>query len=177
VAGDHDLNGDGLTGNDRAFIFAPENLPLASGDEAERDLYRSLLNENSCVGDYVGKLIDRNTCRFPWTHNLDVRVTWGFSPVRGHRAEFQFDFFNVLNGVGRLLCDEETAEDLTSGVCGLGRVTGVFGSNTELIEPRGFDPVTRQIQYSVERDFAQEDLLGSNLILQFQAQLGFRYYF
>ena len=67
--------------------------------------------------------------------------------------------------------------DLTSGVCGLGRVTGVFGSNQELIDGRTFDPQTRQIQYSVNRFFGQEDLLGSNLILQFQAQFAFRYFF
>ncbi len=178
VAGDDDLNGDGITGNDRAFIFAPENLPLASGDEAERDLYRQILNDNSCVSDFVGQIIERNSCSFPWTHNLDVRLAKRFNTFGGQRAEIQVDFFNVLNGVGRLFCDESDPDvDLTSGVCGLGRVTGVFGSNEELLDPRGFDPTTGQIQYSVNRFFGQEDLLGSNLILQFQAQVAFRYFF
>lgn len=187
VAGDDDLNGDGLTGNDRAFIFTPENLPLAStGTDAdeERALYASILSENSCVGDFQGQIIERNTCRMPWRHQLDVRVTKGFNmPFGGQRAEFQVDFFNVLNGIGRLFCDEADPDtDLTSGICGLGRVTGVFGSNTELLEPAGFeadpaDPSQGRILYEVESQFAQEDLLGANLVLQFQLQLAFRYFF
>ncbi|MDX1430640.1 MAG: hypothetical protein R3282_10140, partial [Rhodothermales bacterium] len=181
VVGDDDLNGDGITGNDRVFVFRPENLPLASSGAAadeERALYASILNENSCVGDFVGGIIERNTCTFPWTHQLDIRFTKGFRTVGRQRAEVQLDFFNVLNGIGRLLCDEGAEDfDPTSGVCGLGRVTGVFGSNLELLDPRSFDPGTGQILYRVNNSFGQEDLLGANLVLQFQMQLAFRYFF
>lgn len=181
VVGDGDLNGDGVRFNDRIFVFSPENVPLAATGEdatAERETYRNLLNEFDCVSDHQGEVIPRNSCRFPWTHQLDMRVTKSFDTFRGQRAELQLDLFNVLNGVGRLLCDEGTDDfDPTSGVCGLGRVTGVFGANTNLLEVEGFDPADGEIQYSVNDRFGQEDLLGSNLILQFQAQIGFRYYF
>ncbi len=182
VVGDDDLNGDGLTGNDRIFIFAPADLPLAStgtAAEEERALYSTLLEQYSCVGDYVGEIVQRNTCSFPWTHQLDLRLTWGTDIGRsGRRIELQADFFNVLNGIGRLLCNEGADDyDPTSGACGWGRVTGVFGSNRELLDPRGFDPATDQIQYRVNSSFGQEDLLGSNLVLQFQTQLGVRFFF
>jgi hypothetical protein len=181
VVGDDDLNGDGLFFNDRPFVFAPDNLPLAATGEAadaERAAYTSLLAQHACVGDYVGGIIERNSCEFPWTHQFDVRLTKGFGTVAGQRAEFQIDFFNVLNGIGRLFCNDSAADfSPTSGTCGWGRVTGVFAANRDLLHPRAFDPTTQQILYDVNENFGQEDLLGSNLVLQFQVQLGFRYFF
>jgi hypothetical protein len=83
-----------------------------------------------------------------------------------------------MNGVGRLFCDEGADDaDLTSGVCGWGRWTGIFGADTDLLIPAGFDRDTRQIIYDVNNTFGTEDLLGSNLLLQFQLQIGLRYYF
>jgi hypothetical protein len=105
-------------------------------------------------------------------------VSKGFDTVRGQRAEIQVDFFNVLNGVGRLFCDEGDEDaDLTEGACGLGRVTGVFGSDTNLFEARGYDAGANQVLYEVGDTFGTEDVLGSNLILQFQAQIGIKYFF
>jgi hypothetical protein len=182
VRGDDDLNGDGLTGNDRLFIFKPENLPLASTGEAaaeERDLYRKILNDNPCVGDHQGGIIERNTCRFPWQHQLDVGLTKSFQTTGDQRFELQVEVFNVMNAIGRALCDEKgkTTEQLTSGICGLGRITGIYGSDRELLDPRGFDSATGQILYEVNDSFGEEGLLGDNLVLQFQAQIGLRYYF
>ncbi len=181
VVGDDDLNGDGISGNDRLFIYAPANLPLASTGTAaddERALYQDLLNENSCVGDFVGRLIERNTCTFPWFHQVDVSITQRFNTLGRQRAELKLDFFNVLNGFGRLFCDERAADfDPTSGFCGLGRLTGVFGAEQELLDPRGFDQVAGQTLYSVNSTFGQEELLGANLVLQFQVQVSVRYFF
>jgi hypothetical protein len=130
------------------------------------------------VGDHVGKILERNTCRFPWQHQLDTRITKEFSTVAGQRAEIQVDFFNVLNGFGRLFCDESDPDsNLTEGVCGLGRVMGVFGSDGNLLEAEGFDPATNEVLYEVGDTFFTEDVLGSNLVLQFQTQIGIKYFF
>ncbi|MCP4249892.1 MAG: hypothetical protein GY778_22850, partial [bacterium] len=87
VIGDDDLNGDGLTGNDRVFVFAPANIPLASaGTDTEADdraAYADLLNQFSCVGDHQGEIIPRNTCTYPWRHQLDMRVTFGIDRIFG----------------------------------------------------------------------------------------------
>ena len=108
-----------------------------------------------------------------------MRLSWSTpSFIGGRRFEFDADFFNVLNGIGRLLCDEDAADvDFFSGACGLGRVTGVFGSNRELLDPRGFDSSTGEIRYAVNSNFGRERLLGSNLVLQFQLQLSARLFF
>lgn len=174
-----DLNGDGVRFNDRPFVFAPEALPLpasVANPDSVRGAYAAILAANQCVGDYVGQVVERNTCRFPWSNRLDLRVTRRWNTFPGQRAELQADLFNVLNGVGRLFCDSDT-DDPTSGPCGWGRVTGVFGSDRNLLEVAGFDPENQQILYRPGRTFGQEDVLGANLLLQFQAQLGFKYYF
>ncbi len=176
--GDEDLNGDGVRFNDRPFIFSPADLPLASGDEADRQIYADILDEFSCIGDSEGEILERNTCRFPWTHSLDMRISKTFQTVNNQRFELQVDLFNVLNGIGRMFCDEsDPTSDFTSGWCGLGRRTGIFGQDADLLLPAGFDQGTQRILYDVNPTFGTEDNLGSNLILQFQAQIGVRYYF
>jgi hypothetical protein len=107
-----------------------------------------------------------------------MRLSKTFNTVSDQRLELQVDAFNVLNGIGRVLCDEAADDfDPTAGVCGWGRWTGIFGADTDLMTPAGFDRTTRQIRYNVNDTFGTEDLLGANLLLQFQVQLGLRYYF
>jgi hypothetical protein len=182
-----DLNGDGVNFNDRPFIFRPEDLPLPTSMSAEvqaetRERYAGILADNSCIGDYVGQIIPRNTCQTPWRNQLDLRLTRGFPTVAGQRAELQVDLFNVLNGLGRIIsCDSDemraairTGEDLP-GTCGWGRLTTVSGANRNLFTNPGFS--NGQIRYSVSPNFGKETVVGSNLQLQFQAQVALRYFF
>lgn len=157
-----DLNGDGVRFNDRPFIFSPEDLPLASTGAAadeERARYAGFLRSVDCLGDAEGQVITRNTCRFPWTNQLDMRVSRSFQAVRGQRAELQIDMFNVLNGLNS----------------DWGRVTGVFGANRNILQPVSFQD--GKTLYRVPENFARESALGTNLLLQFQAQVGVKYFF
>lgn len=175
-----DANGDGILYNDRPFIFRPEDVPLATTDPTEvveqRLLYAQKLADHSCIGDYVGRIIPRNTCRTPWTNQLDMRVSKVFDTFANQRAELQVDLFNVLNGLSALFCDDDTfSEDPTRGVCGLGRITSVSGANTNVFFAESFE--NGDVTYEVARNFAREGFVGSNLLLQFQTQIGFKYYF
>lgn len=160
-----DLNGDGVRFNDRPFVFQPQDLPLATSDPAEdaaqRQLYASYLAQYDCVSDYVGRIIPRNTCRFGRTTRLDVRVSKSVGTLRGQRAEIQVDLFNVLNAIKREWGDYQ----------------GVFGANRNLLAPVRYDAGTNQILYSVPSTFGRREPIGANLLLQFQAQIGVRYYF
>jgi outer membrane receptor for ferrienterochelin and colicin len=159
-----DLNGDGVRFNDRPFIFAPEDLPLAStGDAAaaERELYASYLESRDCLSDAVGGVIDRNTCRFPWSNQLDLRLSRSIPTTRGQRAELQVDMFNVLNGLNS----------------DWGRQVGVFSANRNVLRPVRYDAASGQILYAVPEGFGTEEALGTNLLLQFQTQIGIKYYF
>jgi outer membrane receptor for ferrienterochelin and colicin len=158
-----DINGDGVRFNDRPFIYAPEDLPLsATGDAAQeqRDRYASFLNRD-CLGDYVGQIVPRNSCRFPWSNQLDLRLSKSIGTTRGQRAELQVDMFNVLNGLNRRW----------------GRQVGVFSANRNILRASRYDAATDRILYEVPSDFGRLDALGTNLLLQFQTQIGIKYYF
>jgi len=177
---DGDLNGDGIDDNDLPFIYSAENLPLASAgtaDEAEdRATYQALLDENPCIADQTGSYAQRNSCTGPWTNRLDMKVSRSFETFGGQRAELQLDFFNIVNGVGRLFCDsDDQANDPFGGACGWGRITTVTGD--ELYSVSSFDRANRSYQYRVDSGFGEERTLGNDLLLQFQMQIGFRYYF
>jgi hypothetical protein len=178
-----DLNGDGVRFNDRPFIYSVNDLPLsaADGSVAEfeaRQAYARILAENDCIGDYVGQIVPRNSCRTPWTNLLDMRITKFFETFGDQRAELQLDLFNVVNGVGQIFCsDEEFKDDPTEGTCGWGRMTTVSGANTNVYFAQSYDADSNQVLYSVSENFGEEGFLGANLLLQFQVQLGFKYYF
>lgn len=179
-----DINGDGVSFNDRPFIFRPEDLPLnvtGAAAETARSDYAKLLADNECIGDYVGQIIPRSTCQTPWVNQLDMRVTRSFATLRGQRAELQVDLFNVLNGLGQLQCDDEeyrkairAGTDLP-GTCGWGRFTTISGQNRNLFTTSGF--TGGQTRYSPSTRFGRETVVGSNLQLQFQMQIALRYYF
>ncbi len=170
-----DLNGDGVRFNDRPFVFAPADLPLAvTGAEADtmRAVYSQMLDENACAGDHVGEIVPRNTCRYPWFNRLDVRLSRAFQTVRDQRIELQVDLFNVLNGINS----------------DWGRYMGVFARNRNLLIPESYDANTGQTLYTVpmRRDedtgealptFGTVEAIGDNLTLQFQARIGVKYYF
>ncbi|TVR65293.1 MAG: hypothetical protein EA422_04535, partial [Gemmatimonadales bacterium] len=160
-----DLNADGVNFNDRVFIFAPEDLPLATDDpvlaQEQRDLYAGYLEEWECVGNYVGQIIPRNTCTQPTFNRLDLRLNRSFETIRGQRFDLEVDLFNVLNGLNS----------------DWGRYVSVAGPRRNLMVPRNYNQATNQIEYSIPTTFGNETILGSNLLLQFQAQVGVRYRF
>jgi outer membrane receptor for ferrienterochelin and colicin len=160
-----DLNGDGVNFNDRPFIFAPEDLPLATSDPAvaqeQRERYAGYLADNPCVGDYQGQIIPRNTCRQPSFNRLDVRFNREFSTVRGQHLGLEVDLFNVLNGLNSEW----------------GQYVSVSAARRNLINPSRFNQETGQIEYTVPTGFGNRTTLGANLLLQFQAQVGLRYRF
>lgn len=169
-----DLNGDGLSFNDRPYIYAAEDLPVfvaANVDPARRDsivtatrdAYGQILKDNACIGDYVGQIIPRNTCRQPWFNRLDLSLRKQIGVTSGgQRVELQADLFNVLNGLNSKW----------------GRYEAVTTSNRNLLAPQAYNPSTQQIEYTVPASsFGRESTLGAALLLQFSAQLGIRYSF
>jgi outer membrane receptor protein involved in Fe transport len=159
-----DLNGDGVRFNDRPFVYAPEDLPLAATGTAadeQRATYARVLASNDCVGDYVGQIVERNTCRFPWSNQLDLRLSKSIGSRQGRRAELQVDMFNVLNGLNS----------------DWGRIVGVFAANRNLLRAVRYDAAADRILYEVPTDFGREEALGANLLLQFQTQVGVKFYF
>ncbi|MFN2400624.1 MAG: TonB-dependent receptor domain-containing protein [Gemmatimonadaceae bacterium] len=169
-----DINADGVRFNDRPFIFAPEDLPVSvsptatnpdSVIAANRESYARYLSDNDCVGDYVGQIIPRNTCRQPWFNRLDISLRRDFPTVSDQRLELSVDLFNVLNGLNKKW----------------GRYESVQTSNRNLLVAQSYDETTGQVLYTVPTPgatgFGGKRTTGSNLLLQFSMQVGLRYRF
>ncbi len=168
-----DLNGDGLSFNDRPFIFAPENFPVniptsitgsaaqAEYVAAQREIYRGYLDANPCISEYVGQIIPRNTCRQPWFNRLDLSLRNRIPMRGGQHAELTLDFFNVLNGLNK----------------DWGRYEAVTTNRRNLMVPASYDAANQTIRYNLTDFFGDKAPLGTNLLLQFSMQLGVRYVF
>jgi hypothetical protein len=167
-----DINGDGVSFNDRPFIFRPEDLPVfvptsaSRADSlafvaAERSRYADYLEEFDCVGDYVGQIIPRNTCRQPWFNQLDMTIRKKFPTAGDQAAEIQIDLFNVMNGLNKKW----------------GRNVWVNTARRNLLSPQQYNPATGQIEYTVPTTFGDRRQIGTALLMQFSAQIGVKYYF
>lgn len=165
-----DINADGVNFNDRPYIFRPEELPVfvppsASNRDsvvaAARARYSDFLGKHDCVGDYVGQIIPRNTCRQPWFNQLDMTIRKRFETAGDQAAEVHIDLFNVLNGLNS----------------DWGRNVSVTAARRNLLLAQDYDAANGQVRYTVPARFADRTQVGSNLLLQFSAQIGVRYYF
>jgi len=167
-----DLNNDGVSFNDRPYIFAPEDLPVyvgsATGTAAtaivaeHRTRYAEYLEENKCVGDFVGRIIPRNTCRQPWFNKLDLGFRRKFEMGGEKSAELSLDLFNVLNFIDK----------------DLGTYRSVQSFNRNILSANRYNGDTGEVEYTVPtrgtQEFGITRTLGTNLLLQASAQLGVR---
>ena len=163
-----DANADGQSFNDRAPIS--RNLLFATA--ADADKFETLLEKHECLEEQLESIAKRNSCRGPWWHSLDVRLSKEINTFRGQRAELLVDLFNVLNGLNS----------------DWGRYMGVFTGSTNLLRPvnNGYDAATGRVRYEVNYTAATDDRPESGFGVaqptgfepfQFQAQIGVRYRF
>ncbi|MEX2048871.1 MAG: carboxypeptidase-like regulatory domain-containing protein [Gemmatimonadota bacterium] len=77
-----DANGDGSVQNDVAFIDAALAAPL--------------LGDWACLEEQVGGFADRNSCRGPNEHTVDVRVSFALGTLWGRQASLVIDALDVV---------------------------------------------------------------------------------
>lgn len=156
---DGDLNFDGDDGNDRPFLPSPDN-PGAGGYQFATDLdrvrYQQLLGEFSCLQEAVGTVINRNTCRNPWWHSVDLKLKKTFDVTGTHGFDVVVDLFNVLDGIGAGAGEFVFLED-------------------EIFQVQGYDEATDRITVETS-GFGREIPVGFTPF-QFQAQVGVQYHF
>lgn len=79
-----DLNGDGVAGNDPAFIDAAiQGVPEAA-------------REWGCLGEHNGEFVERNACRLPARQGLDLRVEVGLTNRPGFAADLLIEALDVF---------------------------------------------------------------------------------
>ncbi len=80
-----DANGDGSGRNDPAFI------------DGSLDGMDVLLNRWDCLADQAGRFAERNSCRGPDLHRLDLRLAIGLYDLFGNPVEIVIDALNILD--------------------------------------------------------------------------------
>jgi len=153
-----DLNGDGTSGNDLAFVFDPDD-PNTPADVAA-SMRKVLDNPDNLLRDYIrdnlGRIAERNGGRAPWRHNIDVRLTREFR-FRGQRTELLLDVFNFAN----------LLNDKSGGYYNI-------GNKQSLLNVTGFDQATQRYTYTVNENIGVVNQKSGG---GYQMQLGFRHSF
>jgi hypothetical protein len=138
-----DVNGDGRS-FDRAFVPDPAGVT----DPATAASLRSLLDAGSptakrCLEAYLGRVVDRNGCRGPWTQSLNVQYRPVMPRRWGGRVTPAIYLQNVLAGIDQLV----HGNDMRG-----------WGSpatpDPVLFVPRGFDASAQRFRYDVNPRFA-----------------------
>jgi hypothetical protein len=105
-----DLNGDGFNGNDP--IYVPKNLAEAqamfvvNGTTTVADqatAFDNFITNNKCLQDQRGKIMERDSCRTPWSNRIDLSLRQTLPELRGQRLTAQLDIFNFMNLLGRYM--------------------------------------------------------------------------
>lgn len=167
-----DANADGL---DNIFGGARDNDPIyvprdaadiSLADPSEFARLDQIIEEEACLRSQRGRLLERNSCRDPWVHTTQARLTKVLPTVRGQSLQLTVDLFNVLN--------------FLDGDWGLVRHTledhGFFnvGSRTSLLELVGYDEANRRGIYTVlQPNRRRIDPFASRWRLQLSARYTF----
>ena len=140
-----DVNGDGLSNNDRAFVFDPR---VTSDGELRAGLSevleRAPARASGCLREQLGRVSDANSCTAPWTATLNANLIVDPARLRlQNRGVLQLRVVNILAGLDQL-------------AHGADRLHG-WGQpaypDPVLLRVRGFDPVARRYRYTVNRSF------------------------
>jgi hypothetical protein len=143
-----DVNGDGASRNDRAFVFDPTN---PTTDPAVASAMRTLLGSSSgrissCLSSQIGEIAERNSCVGPWTMSLNWQLNirpniWGLD----RRLTISLQALNSLTGLDLLLHGPNHLQ-------GWGQPAA---PDATLLTITGFDPGTNEYRYTVNTHFGQ----------------------
>ena len=111
-----DLNADGSNSNDPIYVprdasdlaeivftgqsvapGADNSLPAQTARvAAQQESFESFIEEMACLRRQRGSILQRNSCREPWSHTTITGLRQGLS-IGGNAFEVELDVFNVLN--------------------------------------------------------------------------------
>ena len=154
-----DVNGDGVRGNDRAFVFDP----VAAGDPAlaagmERLLATAPSAARECLLSQLGSVAGRNSCRNAWSTSFDLQLN--LRPDLGgmvqRRLQLSLTLLNSLAGLDQLLHGSD-------GLRGWGQSNN---ADQTLLFVRGFDAAQQRFVYQVNERFGSTAATRSRSLRQ-----------
>ena len=110
-SGRGDLNADGVQGNDLIYVPTDVNdlnqirfskLGVGVGDTLsatdQASAFDALINATPCLKNSRGKILQRNSCRLPFSNNVDLTIAQNI-PIASmaQRVTLQLDIFNFGN--------------------------------------------------------------------------------
>ncbi|HMG17588.1 MAG TPA: TonB-dependent receptor, partial [Gemmatimonadales bacterium] len=181
-----DINGDLVNGNDPIYIPRDARDPnemmigtvtagVFNQNVAAAQAFENFIAQQPCLDRQRGRIMERNSCRSPFQHRLDLSVRQALPAVRGQRIAVQLDIFNVLNLLSRKwgqikLPSISGINNNQSALIQNARTPGplstsqpVFAVDTRLYNPTSLQPTA----------FNSRAILTSN----YQVQLTMRYSF
>jgi hypothetical protein len=96
----NDANGDGVTQNDLFYVPASSD-DISLVNLADWDRLNLFIDGEPCLREQRGRIMDRNSCRNPWSKFLDVRLAKVIPTVSGQSFQITADIFNFLNMLNR----------------------------------------------------------------------------
>ena len=92
-----DVNGDGIRGNDLAFIPAGRSDVSAEVTDAEWRAIDAFLGSDPALRQARGGIVQRNATRSPWRNRLDLRLIQQMPSIRNQHFELTLDILNLTN--------------------------------------------------------------------------------
>jgi hypothetical protein len=107
-------------------VYLPKNpSDITLADPAEYASLDSLIRASPCLRLQRGHLMKRNSCRDPWVHETQARLSKRFGLADRRVLEVTADLFNVLNFLdGNWGLVRETQPHLGGHAVGLLRLVG-----------------------------------------------------
>ena len=176
-----DLNGDNQSLNDPVYIPSGPNDPkgpvfqsfstngVTYSPEEQAAAFDSYISRTDCLNEQRGRIMERNSCRTPWTNQIDVSIEQALPTLTGQNVSVRLDAINFGN-----LLNNRWGRQITTGnfnPVALYSQTGVVlpGTNTNADLTNGvprvrFDPNFDPYNYN-------------NIFSQYALQLSLRYTF
>jgi len=140
---------DGQTNNDLVYIPTPSQLqtmtflPTNFGgttytEQQQRDAFEKYITNDKYLSNHRGGYAERNGDRTPFTHNLDLKLTQGFTLKlggNGYSAEVGYSMFNFTNFLNR-----DWGRQYIVGFDNFGLLGFSYASATNLTPRYTFDP-------------------------------------
>lgn len=110
-----DLNGDGSTGNDLIYVptratdgtqiqfrnitgtvnGVPNTIISSAANQAAQ--FDDFIDNSECLKGVRGQILERNSCRLPFSNQVDVAIRQVLPEILGQKLSFQLDIFNFGN--------------------------------------------------------------------------------
>ena len=159
-----DINGDGIGGNDRAFVTRGAAADPALQNGIAALLVNAPARARSCLTESLERIASRNSCRGPWQAQLNTQLILPAKWLRlSEYSALNIFIENPLAGIDRLV----NGNDLR------GWGAPAF-ADPVLYSVRGFDAANRRFLYDVNPRFGATDPRLSTIRAPFRVTVELR---